>query len=207
MSNIDEQLDILLNNYFKVTKEYTEAVYIFNRDGLLLQKKTRPEEEKSIEEIYGAIAGTVETTLKRITSEYVGSYGMGTFDVEDYRLIFLEAGVEAILLSVFRYDVEMNKVLPYNFLIAEKISKIIEGETKNISLTVPNLQLGPEISLSARKIKNLKMDEKQVNKELKKKKNLRFKLIVLGSNILITIFSPCSAGIIETLFSISFPCD
>ncbi len=180
MSNIDEQLDILLDNYFKVTKEFTEAVYIFNRDGLLLQKKTSPEEERNIEEIYGAIAGTVETTLKRITSEYVGSFGLGTFDVEDYRLIFLEAGVEAILLSVFRYDVEMNKVLPYCFLIAEKISKILEGETKNISLTVPNLQLGPEISLSAKKIKSLKINEEQFNKELKKKKNLRFKLIVLG---------------------------
>jgi len=64
MSNINEQLDILLDNYFKVTKEYIEAVYIFNRDGLLLQKKTPPEEEKSIEEIYGAIAGTEKQVLK-----------------------------------------------------------------------------------------------------------------------------------------------
>jgi len=181
MSNIDEQLDILLDNYFKVTKEYIEAVYIFNRDGLLLQKKTPPEEEKSTEEIYGAIAGTVETSLKRITSENIGSFGIGTFDVGDYRLIFLEAGPEAILLSVFNYDVETNNVLPYSFLIAEKISKIIDGETKNFSLSVPDLHLGPEISLSAKKIKNLKINEKKAIKELKKKKNLRFKLIVLGN--------------------------
>ncbi len=180
MANIDEQLDTLLDNYFKVTKKYIEAVYIFNRDGLLLQKKTSPEEERSIEEIYGAIAGTVETTLKRITSEYAGSFGIGTFDVEDYRLIFLEAGPEAILLSVFRYDVETNNVLPYSFLIAEKISKIIDEKSKNISLTVPNLQLGPEISLSAKKIKNMKLKGRQIRKELKKKQNLRFKLIVLG---------------------------
>ncbi|QEE18064.1 GTP-binding protein [Promethearchaeum syntrophicum] len=180
MANINEQLDILLDNYFVVTKEYIEAVYIFNRDGLLLQKKTPPEEERNIEEIYGAIAGIVETTLKRITKEYAGSYGIGTFDVEDYRLIFLEAGTEAILLSVFRYDVEMNNVLPYSFLIAEKISKILEGETQNISLNVPNLQLGPELSLSAKKIKDLKVNEDQIRNELKKKRNLRFKLIVLG---------------------------
>jgi len=181
MSNIDEQLDILLDNYFKVTKEYIEAVYIFNRDGLLLQKKTPPEEEKSTEEIYGAIAGTVETSLKRITSENIGSFGIGTFDVGDYRLIFLEAGPEAILLSVFNYDVETNNVLPYSFLIAEKISRIIDGQTQNFSLSVPNLHLGPEISLSAKKIKNLRIDEKHVQKELKKKKKLRFKLIVLGN--------------------------
>ena len=180
MANINEQLDILLDNYFKVTKEYIEAVYIFSRDGLLLQKKTPPEEEKSIEEIYGAIAGTVETSLKRISSENIGSFGIGTFDVEDYRLIFLEAGSEAILLSVFHYEVETNNVLPYSFLIAEKISKILDGGSKNISLTVPNLQLGPEISLSAKKIRNIKVRGKQIKKEMKKKKNLRFKLIVLG---------------------------
>ncbi|MHA1899378.1 MAG: hypothetical protein DRO88_10930 [Promethearchaeia archaeon] len=180
MANIEEQLDILLQNYFTVTAEYIEAVYIFNRDGLLLQKKTPPGEEKTIEEIYGAIAGTVETTLNRITSEYVGSYGIGTFDVEDYRLIFLEAGPEAILLSVFHYEVETNNVLPYSFLIAEKISKILDKETKYISLSVPKLQLSSDISLSAKKIKNMKLNEKQIQKELKKKKKLRFKLVVMG---------------------------
>ena len=88
--------------------------------------------------------------LNRITNEYaIGTFGTGSFETESHRLIFTEAGPQAILLSVFQYTVELNSILPYCFLVAEKVSTIIEGKlTEQHSLTIPNLELGFELGIN-----------------------------------------------------------
>ena len=135
MSSTVDQLNLLLDNYF-VAVDSIELAMVFDRNGLMITKKSTgrlsglfEEKADSTDEIYGAITGLVERTLNRITNEYaIGTFGTGSFETESHRLIFTEAGPQAILLSVFQYTVELNSILPYCFLVAEKVSTIIEGK-------------------------------------------------------------------------------
>ncbi len=187
MSNL-ENLNKLLDNYFK-TVVSLESALIFDRDGLLITKKSkgrlkglfdksRDEEKES--EVYGAITGIVDKTLARITKEYeIGSFGTGTFDTSDNRLVFTEAGPNAILLSVFEYNIEINHILPYCFLIAEKIAEILSDRYPDeiIDYSVPNLELGYALGIDVDDL--LKSPLHFKNKD-SKDIEMRFKLIVLG---------------------------
>jgi small GTP-binding protein len=187
MSSTLEKLNILLNNYFEAVS-FIESALVFDRHGLLLTKKSRgklsglfEKDAKDIKEseIYGAITGIVDKTLNRITNEYeIGSFGTGSFETEDHRLVFTEAGPQAILLSVFRYEVELNGVLPYCFLIAEKISNIV-GD-RPVQLAVPHLELGFELGISPASI--IKTPIQYTDDHVVKRTEMRFKLIVLGDS-------------------------
>ena len=109
----------------------------------------------------------------------LGLLAREAFETESHRLIFTEAGPQAILLSVFQYTVELNSILPYCFLVAEKVSTIIEGKlTEQHSLTIPNLELGFELGINPTTILRppLKFDEQNIVKHTE----MRYKLIVLG---------------------------
>lgn len=183
-----ERLTTLLENYFKAV-DSIESALIFDRHGLLIIKKSRgrltglfeKSQDTSNEEIIGAITALVEKTLTRITSEYaIGAFGTGSFETEDNRLIFTEAGPNAILLSVFRFDVELNKVLPYCFLVAEKISAILEGKFNEFhSLTIPNLELGFELGINPASI--MRAPVRYDDQNAPRRTEMRYKLIVLGN--------------------------
>jgi len=180
-------MNLLLDNYFNAVGDL-EMVMVFDRNGLLITRKTKGKMKSFFErdttssnvDVYGAITGLVERTLKRITTEYaIGAFGTGSFETEDNRLVFTEAGPQAILLSVFQFSIELNNVLPYCFLVAEKVSTIIEGKiTENHNLNIPNLELGYELGINPSSIirKPIKYDE--VNEP--KRTEMRYKLIVLG---------------------------
>jgi Ras-related protein Rab-6A len=184
----DDRLNELLANYFNAVF-IIESAMVFDRNGLLITKKTKKklgnlfgEKEGSTDEsdVYGAITGIVEKTLNRITTEYeIGSFGTGTFETEDHRLVFTEAGPQAILLSIFNYEAELNSVMPYCFLVAEKISLVIEGRYhEHHSLSVPNLELGYELGIDPSSI--MKSPIQYNDDKSPKKIEMRFKLVVLG---------------------------
>ncbi|WP_371804351.1 GTP-binding protein [Candidatus Lokiarchaeum ossiferum] len=179
MPPIHEKLTCLLSNFFQVSKQALIAAYIFDRDGLLIANQSRFERNsREDSEIYGAIASVVDPTLKRITAEYPGSFGTGGFETEDHHLIFTEAGPKAILLCVYEYRVIINYEMPYVFLVAEKIAKILEDPKDDVSLSVPNLHVGeglPQISLP-----QLNTTDKSGAAAFADEQNLVFKLCVLG---------------------------
>ena len=178
MSTITANLETLLYNFIQAQKNHLVALYVFDRDGLVIGKYTTVSESKNEDVIFGAIAGIVETTLNRIGTEYIGAFGTGTFETDEHRLTFIEAGKSAILLSVFDPETDLGKILPYCYLIAEKVAQIVEGRLGKGTLTIPDLHLGYEIPISGTKkihpLVRYNPQNEPINKEY------QFKLCVIG---------------------------
>ena len=121
----------------------------------------------------------MDKALERITTEHaLGKFGTGSFETENHRLVFTEAGPQAILLTVFVFTIELNSILPYCFLVAEKISTITEGKfTEQHSLSIPNLELGYEFDINPYKGPSNKL--KCENNVLPMKTELKYKLLVV----------------------------
>lgn len=130
-----EKLKALLKWYKQEVGDDLIAALIVNRDGLIMDSYP----EKSIEEeIVGGVSALVEPVLKRITSEFsTGSFGTGTFDTDKYRLIFCEAGPEAVFVSVLDAMAMVDPVFPYAYMTAEKVSRIFDG--RSVSPVIPKI--------------------------------------------------------------------
>lgn len=179
MVNLAKGLMLLLKGYYQATSESGSAMLIFDREGLLIAQYPPKDGDSQESLIYGAIASHVEPTLQRIISEYPGTFGTGTFETEEHKLVFTEAGNQAILLSIFSYDVYLQKILPYTFLVSEKIAGLLNNpqSISESSLIVPNLHLGYELPLDA----SPKQDFNTItDTENPDKFEMRFKLIVIG---------------------------
>lgn len=130
-----EKLKALLKWYKQEVGDDLIAALIVNREGLIMDSYP----EKSIEEeIVGGVSALVEPVLKRITSEFsTGSFGTGTFDTDKYRLIFCEAGPEAVFVSVLDAMAMVDPVFPYAYMTAEKVSRIFDG--RSVSPVIPKI--------------------------------------------------------------------
>jgi Ras-related protein Rab-8A len=136
MSIDRKKLDALLKWYFKAIGEELIATIVVDREGLILASKSR--EDKIDEETIGGLSSLIEPVLKRITQEFSsGNFGTGTFDTEEHRLIFCEAGEEAIFISILDAIAMIDPVFPYSYLTAEKIARIFDG--REVSPVIPNL--------------------------------------------------------------------
>ena len=114
------------------------AALVVNRDGLIMDSLVGASEKSLDEEIIGGVSALVEPVLNRITEEFnSGSFGTGTFDTEDFRFIFCEAGPEAIFVTVLDAISGVDSVFPYAYLAAEKIARIFDGRT--VSPVIPKL--------------------------------------------------------------------
>jgi small GTP-binding protein len=189
MPSINDNLNMLLENYFKAV-ENLESALVFDRSGLLIAKRAqgrlagfldRTRKETNHGDAYGALAGLIDNTFQRLKTYEIGSFGTTTIDTEDHRIIFTEAGPKAILLSVFPFDLEINRVLPYCFLIAEKVALIIEGKVSEfLTLNIPSLQVGFELGIDPSQIIQgpVKYDDNNVAKKVE----MRYKLVVVGDS-------------------------
>jgi small GTP-binding protein len=114
------------------------AALIVNRDGLIIDSLTRSKEKTVDENILIGVSALVEPVLTRITEEFSsGSFGTGTFDTEEYRLIFCEAGPEAVFVTVLDAIAGVDPIFPYAYLAAEKIARIFDG--RSVSPVIPLL--------------------------------------------------------------------
>lgn len=144
MMSVDRKKLLALLKWYRqeIGKDLIGAV-IVNREGLVLEAVAASSDDKTIEksineEIVGGISSLVEPVLNRITKEFSsGSFGTGTFDTEDYRLIFCEAGPEAIFVTILDAIAMIDPVFPYAYLAAEKIARIFDGRT--VSPVIPKL--------------------------------------------------------------------
>ncbi|MHA1373973.1 MAG: hypothetical protein ACTSR7_06740, partial [Promethearchaeota archaeon] len=88
MSVDTKKLQALLQWYMQSIGDNLIAVIIVNREGLIIDKLFGSSEKHLDEEIVGGVSALVEPVLTRITKEFSsGSFGTGTFDTEEYRLI------------------------------------------------------------------------------------------------------------------------
>jgi small GTP-binding protein len=90
------------------------------------------------EDVIAGVSALVEPVLTRITEEFSsGSFGTGTFDTEEHRFIFCEAGPEAIFVTVLKSIAMVDPIFPYAYLAAEKIARIFDG--RPVSPVIPKL--------------------------------------------------------------------
>jgi small GTP-binding protein len=115
------------------------------------------------EEIVGGLSALVEPVLDRITREFSsGSFGTGTFDTDEYRLIFCEAGEHAVFVTILDALAMLDPIFPLAYLTAEKISRIFDGRT--VSPVIPSIktnETGTEIEREINKLKKIRTETGQ----------------------------------------------
>ena len=189
----EENLRILLKNFVESRDDIVVA-FLYSNQGLLMTKygklDSTAKDEKETEDVYGAFTALVETLLNKISLEYeIGHYGTGSFETEDNRIIYLEAGSDAILLLICNYETNLNKLFPIAYLVVEKIAQLLEEsfDFKFNTLEIPDLNIHDTFSLGLDKFsinepKTIINGVTTVHQFSKPKKIEKlFKLIVLGS--------------------------
>jgi len=189
----EENLRILLKNFVESRDDIVVA-FLYSNQGLLMTKygklDSTAKDEKETEDVYGAFTALVENLLSKISLEYqIGHYGTGSFETEDNRIIYLEAGSDAILLLICDYETNLNKLFPIAYLVVEKIAQLLEEsfDFKFNTLEIPDLNIHETFSLGLDKF-SIKEPKTMINgvtkaHQFKKPKKIEkiFKLIILGS--------------------------
>jgi small GTP-binding protein len=188
----EEHLKTLLRNFVESEKEVKMA-FLYSNQGLLISKylktDTQVQDTQELESVHGAFMAMIENLLEKISSEYnIDHYGSGSFETSDHRIIYLEAGSDAILLLVCSYETNLNMLFPIAYLVVEKIAQILEDsfDDRYNTLTIPNLWNNGQFSLGLDKY-NLEHPKPILEgvyplHQISKKERVQkfFKLIVLG---------------------------
>ncbi len=154
MSVDREKLEALLKWYKQEVGDNLIAALIVNREGLVMSALKGSLDQDVEEDVIGGVSALVEPVLTRITEEFSsGSFGTGTFDTEEQRFIFCEAGPEAIFVTVLKSVAMVDPVFPYAYLAAEKIARIFDGRT--VSPVIPKLFTEREAPMIERKVDTL----------------------------------------------------
>lgn len=190
----EENIRILLKNFVE-TQTDLQVAFLYSNQGLLISKYSNIEKkvdtEEKIDEIYGALTSLVERLLNKISLEYkIAHYGSGSFETPDHRIIYLEAGPNAILLLVCNFMIDLKTLFPIAYLVAEKIAQLLEDsfDSRYNTLTIPDLKLNENLSVGldnfAQTVSNEVINGVKTIHRIKKEGKIerRFKLIVLGSD-------------------------
>ncbi|MHA1734256.1 MAG: GTP-binding protein [Promethearchaeota archaeon] len=131
-----KKLEALLKWYASALDDL-ESVVIVDRDGLPIASYSKKADSVD-EEVIGGLSAVVEPILKRITGEFqAGAFGAGAFDTESNRLVFVEAGPTAILVSICSVFASIDSIYPYAYLAAEKLARIFDGRI--VSPVIPKI--------------------------------------------------------------------
>ncbi|MGV9170971.1 MAG: GTP-binding protein [Promethearchaeia archaeon] len=133
-------LDKILSKFLNRVTELL-AVLVVDLDGLIIAQQS---EENVDEQTIGAIMSILEQTIDRIKKYTNASYGSGTLDTDDYRLFYVELSGDfpAVFVIVVDPYANIEKIIPYSYLIAEKTSSLLNN--REVSTNLP--QFGSENS-------------------------------------------------------------
>ena len=149
-----KKLDALLKWYKQDVGDHLIATIIVNREGLVMSALKGDSKAEIEEDVIAGVTALVEPVLTRITEEFSsGAFGTGTFDTEEHRIIFCEAGPEAIFVTVLDSIAMVDPVFPYAYLAAEKIARIFDGRT--VSPVIPKLVVDKNTQKIERKVDKL----------------------------------------------------
>jgi small GTP-binding protein len=158
-----EKLNALLRWYRKEVGEELIGAVIVDREGLIMAAISSSGKESVEEEILGGLSALVEPVLDRITQEFSsGSFGTGTFDTDEYRLIFCEAGEHAVFVTILDALAMLDPIFPIAYLTAEKIARIFDGRT--VSPVIPSIKTdgtGAKIDREINKLRKIKSEADQ----------------------------------------------
>ncbi len=133
-----KKLKALLKWYMQEIGEDIIAALIVDRTGLLIESLTRSSESDGDQKFIGAFSVLVELVLKRITKDFeLGTFGAGTFDTDQYRFIFCEAGPDFVFITILDASSMVDPYFPYSYLAAEKIARIFDG--RPVSPVIPRI--------------------------------------------------------------------
>jgi small GTP-binding protein len=154
MSVDRKKLEALLNWYKQEIGKNLITAIIVNRDGLVMAGIKDDSQVEIKEDVIGGVTALVEPVLTRITQEFSsGAFGTGTFDTEENRIIFCEAGPEAVFVTVLDSIAMVDPIFPYAYLAAEKIARIFDGRT--VSPVIPKLYTDKDVQNIERKVDKL----------------------------------------------------
>ncbi|MBY8991069.1 MAG: GTP-binding protein [Candidatus Lokiarchaeota archaeon] len=154
MSVDRNKLEALLKWYRQEVGANLIAAIIVNREGLVMAAVKGESETEVEEDVIAGVSALVEPVLTRITEEFSsGAFGTGTFDTEEQRIIFCEAGPEAIFVTVLDSIAMVDPIFPYAYLAAEKIARIFDGRT--VSPVIPKLISDHDTQKIERKVDKL----------------------------------------------------
>ncbi|MHA1883790.1 MAG: GTP-binding protein [Promethearchaeota archaeon] len=154
MSVDRKKLEALLNWYKQEIGKNLITAIIVNRDGLVMAGIKDDSQVEIKEDVIGGVTALVEPVLTRITQEFSsGAFGTGTFDTEENRIIFCEAGPEAVFVTVLDSIAMVDPIFPYAYLAAEKIARIFDGRT--VSPVIPKLYTDQDVQNIERKVDKL----------------------------------------------------
>jgi small GTP-binding protein len=125
-------LEELLSNLLNEAGDLSAAL-IVDLDGLIIAKKSMGGFD---EEIIGAIMGILEQTINRIKKYTETSFGSGTLDTNEYQLFYVELTkvIPAIFVLVGDQYSDVTQFIPFAYLVAEKISLILNNQETSIKL-------------------------------------------------------------------------
>jgi len=148
------KLEAMLKWYKQEVGKNLIAAIIVNREGFVMSAVKGESEAEIEEDVIAGVSALVEPVLTRITEEFSsGAFGTGTFDTEEHRIIFCEAGPEAIFVTVLDSIAMVDPIFPYAYLAAEKIARIFDGRT--VSPVIPKFIEDLSIQNIERKIDKL----------------------------------------------------
>ncbi|TXT67574.1 MAG: Small GTP-binding domain protein [Promethearchaeota archaeon] len=144
MINI-QLLDGLLERFLE-NADNLLAAFLIDMEGLIISSKKIQKDFD--EEVIGAIMAIIDQTITRIKRIADTSYGSGILDTNEFRLFYLELGssVPALFVVVSNPYIDIEKYIPYSYLVAEKISLLFQ-ERENINLELPLLHNNGTIKL------------------------------------------------------------
>ncbi len=141
----EKKLKALLRWFNQEVGEDLIAILVVDRAGLIVDFMTKFPEKAGEKKFIGAFSALADLILKKITADFdLGTFGAGTFDTDQYRFIFCEAGPELVLVAVLNALSRIDPYFPYTFLAAEKVARIFDG--RPVSPVIPKLKMdiGPQ---------------------------------------------------------------
>ena len=151
-----EILDTVIEWLFQSVGEDLNAVVVVDRDGLVMASLLK---ENVDEDLLGGMASLVEPVLRRVATEFRSgsTFGAGAFDTEQYRLIFCEAGPDAIVVVVANLMASLDALFPYVYLFAEKIIRIFDG--RPVSPVIPEFSNESHVLQGSEEIRRIVIEE------------------------------------------------
>ncbi len=130
-------LEALLKWYKQEVGEELKAVFILDREGKVIDSLTSSS-VKAVEDFVEDIIDTMGLILKKIKEVFkLGTFGVGTFDTDEHRFIFCEAGPDQIIVTILDALTMADPVIPYVYIAAEKVARIFDG--RPVSPVIPKI--------------------------------------------------------------------
>ncbi|MHA1669951.1 MAG: Rab family GTPase [Promethearchaeota archaeon] len=151
-----------------------EALIVSDFEGLIIAGDRR---EGINIELVSVLTTLVNPILSRIRDEYsFRQFGTGSFDTNEYRLLFISIDRERILSLILKSMASIDKIAPYAYFLAEKTAQILNAEDgDSIQLTIPDFD--EEVRRH-----NILQDQICQIEDSSEKGNYTFKFIIVGDH-------------------------